>query len=82
MLSHTKLTISHCSKMILSEELSATLDEPTDCVMMHRVEPSRLQLLALNLADKLQGLQENNEQVRRGRERERGKKEELPCLFS
>ncbi|GMR53280.1 hypothetical protein PMAYCL1PPCAC_23475, partial [Pristionchus mayeri] len=51
------------SKMILSEELSATLDEPTDCVMMHRVEPSRLQLLALNLADKLQGLQENNEQL-------------------
>lgn len=51
------------SKMILSEELSATLDEPTDCVMMNRVEPSRLQLLALNLADKLQGLQENNEQL-------------------
>lgn len=64
--------------MILSEELSATLDEPTDCVMMHRVEPSRLQLLALNLADKLQGLQENNEQVRRGGDGG----DELPCLFS
>ena len=53
------------SKMILSEELSATLDEPTDCVMMHRVEPSRLQLLALNLSERLHSLQENAEQVGR-----------------
>ena len=51
--------------MILSEELSATLDEPTDCVMMHRVEPSRLQLLALNLSERLHSLQENAEQVGR-----------------
>ena len=52
------------SKMIINEELSATLDEPTDCLIMHRVEPSRLQLLALHLTDKLQTLAENNEQVR------------------
>lgn len=51
------------SKMIINEELSATLDEPTDCLIMHRVEPSRLQLLALNLTDKLQTLAENNEQI-------------------
>ncbi|PAV62509.1 hypothetical protein WR25_00139 [Diploscapter pachys] len=51
------------SKMIIQEELSATLDEPTDCLMMHRVEPSRLQMLALNLTDKLQSLAENNEQI-------------------
>lgn len=51
------------SKMIIQEELSATLDEPTDCLIMHRVEPSRLQLLALNLADKLNQLIDNNEQV-------------------
>ncbi|CAI5438264.1 unnamed protein product [Caenorhabditis angaria] len=37
------------SKMIIQEELSATLDEPTDCLIMHRIEPSRLQMLALNL---------------------------------
>lgn len=49
--------------MIIQEELSATLDEPTDCLIMHRVEPSRLQLLALNLADKLNQLIDNNEQV-------------------
>ncbi|CAJ0924287.1 unnamed protein product, partial [Mesorhabditis belari] len=50
-------------KMIIAEELAATLDEPTGCVMMHRVEPSRLQLLALHLTDKLHQLAEQNEQV-------------------
>lgn len=49
--------------MIIQEELSATLDQPTDCLIMHRVEPSRLQMLALNLTDKIQMLAENNEQV-------------------
>lgn len=60
------------SKMILSEELSASLDEPSDCVIMHRVEPSRLQLLAASLADKLQGLQESNEQIMEPRGTGRG----------
>lgn len=49
--------------MIISEELSASLDEPTDCLIMHRVEPSRLQLLALHLTDKLTQLADSNEQV-------------------
>ncbi|VDM43519.1 unnamed protein product [Toxocara canis] len=51
------------SKMIISEELTASLDEPTNCLIMHRVEPSRLQLLALHLTDKLGQLADNNEQV-------------------
>lgn len=49
--------------MIIQEELSATLDEPTDSLIMHRVEPSRLQLLALSYTEKLAQLTENNEQV-------------------
>ncbi|VDO48596.1 unnamed protein product [Brugia timori] len=49
--------------MIISEELSASLDEPTDCLIMHRVEPSRLQLLALHLTDKLTQLADSNEQI-------------------
>lgn len=49
--------------MIIQEELSATLDEPTNCLKMHRVEPSRLQLLALGLADKLNQVTDNIEQV-------------------
>lgn len=54
---------NYSSKMIISEELSASLDEPTDCLIMHRVEPSRLQLLALHLTDKLTQLADSNEQV-------------------
>ncbi|CAK5090249.1 unnamed protein product [Meloidogyne enterolobii] len=40
------------SKMILQEELSAKFDESTDCLIMHKVEPSKLQLLSLQAAEK------------------------------
>ncbi|VDN51587.1 unnamed protein product [Dracunculus medinensis] len=58
-----KMVHSIISKMIISEELTASLDEPTDSLIMHRVEPSRLQLLALHLTDKLSQLADSNEQV-------------------
>ncbi|KAK0424319.1 hypothetical protein QR680_008607 [Steinernema hermaphroditum] len=51
------------SKMIIQEELSATLDEPSDCLMMHRIEPSRMQLLAVHLSEKLSSLAEATEQI-------------------
>jgi len=51
------------SKMIIQEELSASLDEPAECVVMHRVEPTRLQTLALQLTEKLNHLAENVEQI-------------------
>ncbi|XP_041094754.1 eukaryotic translation initiation factor 3 subunit C isoform X3 [Polyodon spathula] len=51
------------SKMIISEELMASLDQPTQTVMMHRTEPTSLQNVALQLAEKLGGLMENNERV-------------------
>uniref|UniRef100_A0A1I8AIL4 Eukaryotic translation initiation factor 3 subunit C n=1 Tax=Steinernema glaseri TaxID=37863 RepID=A0A1I8AIL4_9BILA len=51
------------SKMIIQEELTATLDEPSDCLMMHRVEPSRMQLLAVHLSEKLSSLAEATEQI-------------------
>ena len=41
----------------------ASLDEPTAIVMMHRTEPTRLQSLALQLADKVGSLVDNNERV-------------------
>ncbi|KAJ9576210.1 hypothetical protein L9F63_006943 [Diploptera punctata] len=41
-------------KMIINEELMASLDDPTQTVVMHRSEPSRLQSLALQLTDKSQ----------------------------
>merc|ERR1712115_483744 len=51
------------AKMIISEELMASMDEPTECMVMHRTEPSRLQALSLQLSDKLAQLVENNERL-------------------
>ncbi|CAM9119315.1 unnamed protein product [Bubo scandiacus] len=44
-------------------ELMASLDQPTQTVMMHRTEPTAQQNLALQLAEKLGNLVENNERV-------------------
>ena len=51
------------SKMVMNEELMASLDEPTQSVVMHRTEPSRLQSMSLQLADKLANLVDNNERI-------------------
>merc|ERR1719150_2599055 len=51
------------SKMIISEELMASLDEPTECMVMHRTEPSRLQSLSLQLSDKIAQMADNNERL-------------------
>jgi len=54
---------STISKMIITEELMASLDEPTQTVVMHRTEPSRLQSLALQLSEKVNALVEHNERT-------------------
>jgi len=51
------------SKMIINEELMASLDQPSQCIVMHRTEPTRLQSLALQLSDKIGQLVENNERL-------------------
>ena len=51
------------SKMIINEELMASLDEPSECMVMHRTEPTRLQSLSLQLGDKIAQLVENNERL-------------------
>ncbi|KAG8228257.1 hypothetical protein J437_LFUL015044 [Ladona fulva] len=51
------------SKMIINEELMASLDDPTQTVVMHRSEPSRLQSLALQLTDKVNNLVDSNERI-------------------
>ncbi|CAG5123359.1 unnamed protein product, partial [Candidula unifasciata] len=58
-------TLAHAtiSKMIINEELMASLDEPTQIVVMHRTEPTRLQSLALQLAEKVGSLVDNNERI-------------------
>ncbi|XP_066259889.1 eukaryotic translation initiation factor 3 subunit C [Euwallacea similis] len=54
---------STISKMIINEELMASLDDPTQTVVMHRSEPSRLQSLALQLADKINNFVDSNERI-------------------
>lgn len=43
--------------------LKASLDDPTETVVMHRSEPSRLQSLALQLTDKVNNLVDSNERI-------------------
>ncbi|KAJ1557582.1 Eukaryotic translation initiation factor 3 subunit C, partial [Nowakowskiella sp. JEL0078] len=55
------------SKMIISEELHASLDQPTQTVVLHRpgpgIEMSRLEYLAGAYADKVQSFVESNERL-------------------
>ncbi|XP_064542413.1 eukaryotic translation initiation factor 3 subunit C [Drosophila montana] len=51
------------SKMIINEELMASLDDPSETVVMHRSEPSRLQALAMQFVDKVTNLVDVNEKV-------------------
>lgn len=49
--------------MIINEELMASLDDPTETVVMHRSEPSRLQALAMQFVDKVTNLVDVNEKI-------------------
>lgn len=51
------------SKMIINEELMASLDDPTETVVIHRSKPSRLQSLALQLTDKVNNFVDSNERI-------------------
>uniref|UniRef100_A0A673WQ73 Eukaryotic translation initiation factor 3 subunit C n=1 Tax=Salmo trutta TaxID=8032 RepID=A0A673WQ73_SALTR len=52
------LSVCHVSPLT-----QASLDQPTQTVVMHRTEPTSLQNMALQLAEKLGGLVENNERI-------------------
>ncbi|XP_065663279.1 eukaryotic translation initiation factor 3 subunit C isoform X3 [Hydra vulgaris] len=55
---------STISKMIISEELQASWDEPTETLVLHHgAEPTYLQSLTLQLSDKLNTLVEHHERI-------------------
>ena len=49
------------SKMIINNELMVFLDQLMQTAVMHHIEPTTQQNLALQLAEKLVSLLENNE---------------------
>ncbi|KAI7869875.1 eukaryotic translation initiation factor 3 subunit 8 N-terminus-domain-containing protein [Spinellus fusiger] len=51
------------AKMIWSEELSASLDQVSQCVVLHQVELSRLQVLSLQFSEKAANLVDQNERL-------------------
>jgi translation initiation factor 3 subunit C len=40
--------------MIVNDEFQASWDQPTRCLLLHNVQPTRLQALATQYAEKLQ----------------------------
>ncbi|KAI8600202.1 eukaryotic translation initiation factor 3 [Dissophora ornata] len=55
--------ISIVSKMVWNEELSASIDQVTNVVVLHHVQSTKLQSLALAFADKAAGFVESNEKL-------------------
>ncbi|KAI9260166.1 eukaryotic translation initiation factor 3 subunit 8 N-terminus-domain-containing protein [Sporodiniella umbellata] len=51
------------AKMIFNEELAASLDQVTQCIVLHQVELSRLQVLSLQYSEKVANLVEQNEKL-------------------
>jgi len=51
------------SKMIINQELYASLDQPTGSIVLRKVEPTQLQSLALQFSEKVASLLEANERL-------------------
>jgi len=51
------------AKMIITQELAASMDEPTKTVVLHRTEPTRLQSMLLQLSDKVNILRETSDRT-------------------
>ncbi len=59
----TKTVHSVVSKMMINEELQGAWDQGSQSIVLQKVERSRLQLLALQLSEKIGVIVENNERM-------------------
>ncbi|KAI8093474.1 eukaryotic translation initiation factor 3 subunit 8 N-terminus-domain-containing protein [Halteromyces radiatus] len=59
----TQTIASIIAKLIWNEELAASLDQVSQCVVLHQVELSRLQELALQFSEKAANLVDQNERL-------------------
>ncbi|KAK3827447.1 MAG: eukaryotic translation initiation factor 3 subunit 8 N-terminus-domain-containing protein [Benniella sp.] len=66
--------VSIVSKMVWNEELSASIDQVSNVVVLHHVEPSKLQSLALAFAEKASGFVESNEKLLEARTPQQGER--------
>merc|ERR1712080_100135 len=55
--------IAIVSKMVINGEIMAKLDEPSECLIMDKTEPSRLQAMSLQLAHKLSQFCDTNQKL-------------------
>ena len=51
------------SRLIINEELAASWDEPSSSLVLHRTDPTRLQNMAIQLAEKVSTLVDINERI-------------------
>jgi len=51
------------SKMMINQELYASWDQTTDTIIMHKINPSPMQSLAIKVAEKVVTLVESNERI-------------------
>jgi translation initiation factor 3 subunit C len=51
------------SRMIIKEELLASLDEPTRTIVLHHAKPNKLQCQTVLLAEKISTLADHNEEL-------------------
>jgi len=58
-----KAVHSVVSRMMINDELHASWDQPTGTIVMHRVDPSKLQFLAVQFSEKAAMFVENNERL-------------------
>ncbi|KAK3808678.1 MAG: eukaryotic translation initiation factor 3 subunit 8 N-terminus-domain-containing protein [Benniella sp.] len=66
--------VSIVSKMVWNEELSASIDQVSNVVVLHHVQATKLQSLALAFAEKASGFVESNEKLLEARTPQQGER--------